>query len=162
LLNRAIGDVVRKMEQLEARSPKNELEDLRKDVNGEISLLRSQGQNYKRVLDQQRKSQKDLTAHIDEVLTAHIGRLKAAFEGIGDLVKGLRQVEHQQAIIRSLQFPSIKRRHTEIETAQQDTLEWIFDKSETNFLQWLETGNGIYWINGLVRRIATCNMVNYG
>ncbi|KAH8895468.1 hypothetical protein GQ53DRAFT_614022, partial [Thozetella sp. PMI_491] len=54
----------------------------------------------------------------------------------------------QSDIIRSLLFDSIKRRHSQIEKAHSATLEWIFDPEQTNFINWLKGGDGVYWVNG--------------
>lgn len=56
--------------------------------------------------------------------------------------------------IESLYFPDIHARQEEIAEAHRQTFEWIFDKPGLeaylwhDFVDWLESGNGIYWICG--------------
>ncbi|KAK0106605.1 hypothetical protein ONS96_004226 [Cadophora gregata f. sp. sojae] len=60
------------------------------------------------------------------------------------------------SIIESVHFPTRTVRHDNIPEAHKQTFEWIFrdpiddGKPWSNFAQWLETGDGIYWINGKV------------
>lgn len=57
-------------------------------------------------------------------------------------------------LLESLYFPDIHARQEGIAEAHKQTLEWIFDKpgSEVrpwdNFIEWLESGHGTYWISG--------------
>jgi len=63
-----------------------------------------------------------------------------------------RRAEDQ--ILRSLQFPSISERYNKVAKAHAATFEWIFsdpqpeDRPWSSFSQWLQSGEGIYWING--------------
>ena len=56
--------------------------------------------------------------------------------------------------LASLYYPDIDRRQEEVKDAHQETFQWIFDQSGeevrpwSNFVDWLEGGSGIYWING--------------
>ncbi|KAF3073827.1 hypothetical protein CFAM422_004410 [Trichoderma lentiforme] len=52
-------------------------------------------------------------------------------------------------IIKSLYFPEFQRRWGQIPDAEQRTNTWLFNECETNFVNWLESGNGIYWIQGM-------------
>jgi len=60
----------------------------------------------------------------------------------------------ENGILGSLDFPSILDRHEDVEIAHSKTFEWIFkdsqvgDKSWNNFVEWLQRGTGLYWING--------------
>lgn len=60
----------------------------------------------------------------------------------------------EMLLLGSLWFPTIDHRHIEIHDAHRNTFQWIFRESFdpscgwSNFVQWLETGNGLYWING--------------
>ncbi|KAI9795146.1 MAG: hypothetical protein M1816_000168 [Peltula sp. TS41687] len=64
------------------------------------------------------------------------------------LVEGATKLEKQQKVIDSLCFKSLKKRQDDIVDVHKETLRWIFDKSHTTFTKWLESENGIYWING--------------
>jgi len=54
----------------------------------------------------------------------------------------------------SLHYPEINKRYDTIAEAHKKTFDWIFDNSSTqrgewsNFVDWLENGQGVYWING--------------
>ncbi len=62
--------------------------------------------------------------------------------------------ERCKAFIDSLYFPEILSRQERIADAHTQTFEWIFDGSGNkvfswdSFVDWLEQGEGIYWING--------------
>lgn len=60
------------------------------------------------------------------------------------------KVSNAQRLLEGLHFTSIKFRERSINDAHDETLEWMFSRSTTSFVQWLETGNGVYWISGLV------------
>ncbi|KAL8960997.1 MAG: hypothetical protein Q9193_002384 [Seirophora villosa] len=62
-----------------------------------------------------------------------------------------------QRLLESLFFPDLEARQERIPGAYQNTCRWVFDLSVTrlsktqrwsNFRDWLETGNGAYWISG--------------
>lgn len=63
---------------------------------------------------------------------------------------------YRQGLLKSLWFPEVYKRQETVGEAHQKTFQWIFepngfDKSAHrwhSFVQWLEKGNGIYWING--------------
>lgn len=62
-----------------------------------------------------------------------------------------RQVE--LSLLESLRFETMTHRHDTIPDAHQRTFEWIFREQSngevwSNFCEWLESGSGIYWING--------------
>lgn len=68
--------------------------------------------------------------------------------------KRLAEGEHRTQFLESLWFPEILSREETIADAHRQTFRWIFDKSGeavrpwSNFVIWLERGEGIYWING--------------
>lgn len=98
---------------------------------------------------------------------------------LGDLVtRGyrdiLREIEQMKSdiitakqrtkLLDSLHFREMTARLEEISHAHKRTYEWIFhrrweeDASHDNFRDWLETGDGLYWINGKVNwNIMTCH-----
>ncbi|CAM1511757.1 Fc.00g092700.m01.CDS01 [Cosmosporella sp. VM-42] len=53
----------------------------------------------------------------------------------------------EQTIINSLRFDGMLHRQNEISDAHKDTFQWINDPS-LHFRQWLESGEGIYWVTG--------------
>lgn len=58
------------------------------------------------------------------------------------------------AFMRSLAFPEMQDRYHTIAEAHQQTFKWIFEESEkyalpwSNFVDWLQHGTGVYWVNG--------------
>jgi len=59
-----------------------------------------------------------------------------------------KRAAKQQNILRSLRFRSIKTRQETIKKAYEKTFKWIFEDTNSDFIKWLESGNGIYWIQG--------------
>jgi hypothetical protein len=78
------------------------------------------------------------------------GQLAALKEHLDSLAREGAVCRKQYRVIRSLYFPELPRRWSEIRNADKFTNDWLFDSSKTNFLMWLKGGNGIYWINGKV------------
>ena len=82
----------------------------------------------------------------------------ATQERISDLLrihqKMLSEKESSQRLLNSLHFPDIHCRQEQIADAHYETFQWIFDASPSairpwdNFVEWLENGEGTYWING--------------
>jgi hypothetical protein len=63
----------------------------------------------------------------------------------------------EDMIVDSLYFESIGLRHESISSAHQETFRWILHRSSNNdtkeypecsLLDWLQTGNGLYWVSG--------------
>ena len=70
------------------------------------------------------------------------------------LIKETKQAKTSQRILESLYFKYIKVRQADIIDAYARTFQWIFKgasadgKRSIEFLDWLESGSGIYWIAG--------------
>jgi hypothetical protein len=83
---------------------------------------------------------------------------KASRMNIGDeffLLKIAQADEaHRKAVMESLFFPDIHSRQETIKEAHRNTFQWIFEtnsqqtQSWSNFAEWLQNGQGIYWISG--------------
>lgn len=61
-----------------------------------------------------------------------------------------RICQHQLEVLRSLRFEELYRRWSSIEETERLTNSWLFDRSQTTFIEWLEGHDGIYWISGKV------------
>ncbi|KAI3326110.1 hypothetical protein HD806DRAFT_520793 [Xylariaceae sp. AK1471] len=95
----------------------------------------------------------------EQPLTAHLNvdahdlqcdyNLKTAITLIQEYMAEGRKVSKAVEILRSLAFDSIHDRHDHIEQAHQRSCLWVYDPDRTNFTEWLGSGSGIYWINGL-------------
>ena len=66
----------------------------------------------------------------------------------------LQEKEYRERFVNSLWFDEIHSREETIVDAHGETFEWIFGVSDhavgpwDNFIRWLESGQGTYWING--------------
>ncbi|KAE9369265.1 hypothetical protein N431DRAFT_469190 [Stipitochalara longipes BDJ] len=57
-------------------------------------------------------------------------------------------VEEQQRRLSSPLFEEMKQREETIKDAHKTTLDWMFVKDEFKFMEWLESGAGIFWVKG--------------
>ncbi|KAJ0422231.1 hypothetical protein BJY00DRAFT_311293 [Aspergillus carlsbadensis] len=57
-------------------------------------------------------------------------------------------LEKQQEILGSLSFNDMHWRYSSTKKEHEKTFEWIFKNPDTKFIEWLKTGDGIYWIEG--------------
>jgi hypothetical protein len=78
------------------------------------------------------------------------GELAVLKEHLDSLARESAVCRKQYRVIKSLYFPELSRRWSEITNADKSTNDWIFDLTKTNFLAWLKEGKGIYWISGKV------------
>jgi hypothetical protein len=57
-----------------------------------------------------------------------------------------------EGVLASLKFLTMTTRYDEIDDAYSETFKWIFSRSKqkrwSNFVEWLQEGAGVYWING--------------
>ena len=102
-------------------------------------------------LEQGHRTLAQLLANQGQELKEHIDK---GFEKQAQAIAA--NVAHQQ-LLESLFFPEIVSRQEQISEAYQGTYQWIFDPPtservrnvrSSNFHDWLETGDGIYWISG--------------
>ncbi|RDL33042.1 uncharacterized protein BP5553_08481 [Venustampulla echinocandica] len=69
----------------------------------------------------------------------------------------------EDCILGSLRYPTMMERYEEITEAHRKTFEWIFrnpdgEKPWSDFSKWLQSQNGIYWINGKAASGKSCLM----
>ncbi len=121
---------------------------------------------------QQEKSFRDLDRNV-QIIISSLADGKKNFDNLSDLINAenasIKDIvvqgfngqtklfvdrERCKAFLDSLYFPEILARQETIADAHKETFEWIFDASGTkvfpwnSFVDWLEEGEGIYWING--------------
>ena len=89
---------------------------------------------------------------MESVVQDAISEVRKAVEDMHDEEARLRNKVGKQ-VLRSLYFPTIMERQEAIPEAHGKTFEWIFQESatgesENSFVEWLNSGTGIYWING--------------
>jgi hypothetical protein len=81
----------------------------------------------------------------DSELPSTLALLKDCLESF-EAERALRR--RQTSLVKSLYFPELRRRWDGVVDADEMTNTWLFDRSKTSFLNWLESGSGIYWITG--------------
>lgn len=59
-------------------------------------------------------------------------------------------VAEQQSRLQTLLFEEMEQREESIKDAHKTTLDWMFEKKKTNFMNWLETEKGVFWVKGKV------------
>ncbi|KAF2969412.1 hypothetical protein GQX73_g4162 [Xylaria multiplex] len=79
----------------------------------------------------------------------HTHDLKYVVNSIQEYIAEWHGMIRAIEILRSLAFDSIHNRRDHIERAHKETCLWVYDSNRTNFAEWLQSGSGIYWINGL-------------
>jgi transposase len=98
---------------------------------------------------------KTLDAHGEEAAKGHTG-LENLSKQLLALAEEGKRMSQEQEILKSLVFEEMEQREEAIKDAYKATLNWLFEKTEKNetkFMNWLEAGNGIYWVKGKVRVI---------
>lgn len=143
------------MQRAEANSPRGQLTSLSMNVTRGLQELSTQVSAHEAILLRQESKARaigtqDLETAKDSIVASHVSALKDTLAALEALSAGLKKAERQETLIQSLLFPFLKKRHDEIPKAHQETFEWLFDSQRTGFKQWLETGQGVYWVNGLV------------
>lgn len=96
------------------------------------------------------QSQQNVMASQIELLHSELNRLIAIGE---PLEAKSRKCIH---ILESLQYKRMTARYEKIVEAHAKTFEWIYDEStlsqhgelQHHFLQWLESGDGLFWVSG--------------
>jgi hypothetical protein len=73
-----------------------------------------------------------------------------------------QQVAQQLAVLQTLLFEEILQREETIKDVHKATLEWMFAKNKTKFMDWLEFKEGIYWVKGRVCYPHTIFLRNHG
>lgn len=53
-----------------------------------------------------------------------------------------------QRILEQLAFPDMQARRSTIKEECPGTFKWIFEADKTPFKTWLESGSGVFWVNG--------------
>lgn len=85
---------------------------------------------------------------------AHKEVMEEAAASLEAYARQAERVRRQHHVLKSLVFQSLWTRHERIEDAYVETLQWVWDSPITKFGNWLERGEGVYWIEGLVRTSA--------
>ena len=87
---------------------------------------------------------------------AEVSQLRDLQDQLHILKEERYNCQRQYDIIQSLYFPELRRRWSMIPYAERGTNDWLFDRSKTTFVDWLESKDGIYWISG---RVCPCIII---
>ena len=114
------------------------------------SLDASKQKIIETIIENHEALRQDLTGQLQSLTLEHQKTRKALF----NQAEQDRKTQLQHSILESLRFPTMESRQETIALAHKRTFKWIFrdpvieDKPWSNFIDWLENGNGIYWITG--------------
>jgi hypothetical protein len=95
---------------------------------------------------------------VDAIREAGQGRSETNVSGNAERREADARRRAEDRIFRSLLFPTISERYNRVAKAHAATFEWIFsdpqhgDRPWSSFSQWLQSGDGIYWINGSMEK----------
>ncbi|KAF2194685.1 hypothetical protein K469DRAFT_734449 [Zopfia rhizophila CBS 207.26] len=139
-------------ERLRTRASKMLLKSNHSDILLAISDLH---QNHKRLninanlkLDQLREDIINVVNKGAESTGQRGVTLDSLSERLISLVEQGKRAELEQRMVESLTFDSMREREEKIKDAHARTLNWIFEEPDIGFTDWLQTGNGIYWVKG--------------
>ncbi|RBR15606.1 uncharacterized protein FIESC28_07247 [Fusarium coffeatum] len=76
------------------------------------------------------------------------GQLDKLNDRLQNFEQECKNRRHTARVLGRLDFPEIRRRWDKIHATEKSTNTWIFDRQKTNFMDWLESGNDIFWITG--------------
>ncbi|KAF2628007.1 hypothetical protein BU25DRAFT_410635 [Macroventuria anomochaeta] len=76
-----------------------------------------------------------------DIILQHISDLQSELERGSKLHRSLR-------ILESLHYDYLIERESKIMETHAQTFQWVFDETITVFPQWMESGNGIFWLTG--------------
>ena len=89
----------------------------------------------------------------DGIRDVQLSQLSSNLEELKEMVQ---RSAAEDRILQSLQYQRMESREEKITDAHAQTFEWIFDShvfesrlpSKDNFVEWLTSGNGIFWVTG--------------
>jgi hypothetical protein len=76
------------------------------------------------------------------------GIFSSTIQDLKAFISHTDEAEWTLEVVKSLHFKELRERQSEVCGAHRQTFEWIFDLKKNNFASWLQSGNGIYWIEG--------------
>jgi len=95
------------------------------------------------------RSRVDILQKTNESSLLNVARINERIPSNQEIEAAVRR-----SILGSLRFDSIDQRYEEVAEAHRSTFEWIFKADQphggdwSNFPEWLQSGNGLYWLNG--------------
>ena len=144
----SIGSLLEAAQRLE-RQNDSYFDALRVSTLGILQKLEGNHTTYMKNMENAQSQQNVMATQIEQLHT-ELNRLIA----IGEPLKAKsRKCIH---ILDSLQYKRMTARYEKIVEAHAKTFEWIYDEStlsqhgepQHHFLQWLESGDGLFWVSG--------------
>lgn len=97
------------------------------------------------------KLKKDLVLIVEKQQEAQQTSFDAFSAQLSAFVKEGQLLPQQQSILQTLIFEEMEQREETIKDAHKKTLDWMFERNEISFMEWLESEEEIYWVKGKVR-----------
>ncbi|RWA15043.1 hypothetical protein EKO27_g120 [Xylaria grammica] len=122
------------------------LEKMKTELDSSFKSIRSQAEAHHAEINstvQEFISKEDLSRQ------RHARDLRVVVDSVHKYIAEWHRMIRAIEILKSLAFDSIHNRRDHIEQAHEKTCLWVYDPNRTNFAEWLWSGSGIYWINGL-------------
>lgn len=74
-------------------------------------------------------------------------------EGVQEVCGPLRCLQcfrpnMKTVVLSDLEFEGMNERYEDITEAHKQTFGWIFEKPSLKFVEWLQQGQGVYWVSG--------------
>ncbi|KAK5049488.1 hypothetical protein LTR84_004417 [Exophiala bonariae] len=144
--SRTIADLEKRLSRMQALMSQFVISDLRQQqsiLRSDIRLLRQQNDAL----------EANTVSKLDDI----VSRLSSQAEdksspavtlGLTALADTSEVVIRKQRVLRRLHFGSIRVRYDTVKLAHAETFKWIFENSHSNFRDWLQSGDGVYWISG--------------
>lgn len=104
--------------------------------------------NEVRIIFENQKKQAKETKSTLQSITAGQHDMQRVLDSIQTLSQRATVTETSTEVLKSLQFPMMHDRHSNIHERHQDTFSWIFEANASPFKTWLAEGNGAFWISG--------------
>ncbi|KAH7237239.1 hypothetical protein B0J15DRAFT_431084 [Fusarium solani] len=120
------------------------------------ALQKSNQDLIQKILENRDIFAEEIRSRVDALWEKTESSLVQAIARIDERIPSSQEIEAavQRVLLKCLRFASISQRYEEVAEAHRSTFEWIFkaDKSDetagNSFPQWLEHGNGVYWLSG--------------
>lgn len=146
-----LDSIARRIEQLEARSSRDELEKICSDVNLSLARLETQASHLTAIPPTGDQTIGSEDSRVKATTDSHVPALLDMAKMLSNLRSEMLKHGRYHTFIQTLDFQAVKQRRDSIPSAHQATCMWLFDSQRTSYKQWLQNGEGIFWISGLVR-----------
>ena len=120
-----------------------------KSVHDVISQLQAETKHRIQTPQAELQTVQGLTSDVTTAMTRSWEDMKKLSNDISSLANEVRFSASNQMLLKSLWFDYMPRRQATVESAHEQTFEWVLDPSSpVEFDKWAQSQNGIYWIMG--------------